>query len=163
MSDDNSERAIDRTTRHLDGRGVAYDVVEHERAFGAALEAVAAGYEPDAAAKSVLLHDGERYRLVVMQASERLDLHKVCDLLGLSRAELRLASEDEIAADFPQFELGAIPPLGELLPATEIVDRRLLGHERILCNAGDHTHSILLDPNEVVRVSDAQVADVCRD
>jgi Ala-tRNA(Pro) deacylase len=163
MADVSSERAIDHTTRHLDAIGVPYEVVEHERAFSAASEADAAGVRPENAAKSVLLHDGEGYRLVAIQASDRLDLGKVRDLLEISRAELRLATEDEMAADFPDFELGAIPPLGELLPAPEIVDRRLLGHDRVLCNGGDHTHSVLLDPNDVVRVSGAQVGDVCQD
>ena len=68
-----------------------------------------------------------------------------------------------MGTDFPDFELGAIPPLGEMLPAPEIVDRRVLEHDRVLCNGGDHTHSVLLDPKEIVRVSNAQVADVCED
>lgn len=157
------ERAIDRTTRHLDEAGIEYEVVEHEQAFSAASEAVASGVRPDNAAKSVLLHDGDGYRLVVIQASDRLDLGKVRDLLGTARARLRLVTEDEMAADFSQFELGAIPPLGEILPAPEIVDRRVLEHDRVLCNGGDHTHSVLLDPNDIVRASDAQVADVCED
>jgi prolyl-tRNA editing enzyme YbaK/EbsC (Cys-tRNA(Pro) deacylase) len=163
MADVSSERAIDRTTRHLDAIGVSYEVVEHERAFGAASEADAAGVRPENAAKSVLLHDGKGYRLVAIQASDRLDLGKVRDLLEISRSELRLATEDEMAADFSGFELGALPPLGEMLPAPEIVDPRLLEHDRVLCNGGDHTHSILLDPSDVVRVSGAQVADVCQD
>jgi prolyl-tRNA editing enzyme YbaK/EbsC (Cys-tRNA(Pro) deacylase) len=163
MANGSSERAIDRTTRHLDAIGVSYEVVEHDRAFSAASEAGAAGVRPENAAKSVLLHDGKGYRLVAIQASDRLDLGKVRDLLGTSKAQLRLVTEDEMAADFSEFELGAIPPLGELLPAPEIVDRRLLEHDRVLCNGGDHTHSVLLDPNDVVRVSGAQVADVCQD
>jgi prolyl-tRNA editing enzyme YbaK/EbsC (Cys-tRNA(Pro) deacylase) len=163
MSDQSPERAIDRTTRHLEAIGIPFEVVEHEQAFGAAPEASAAGIRPENAAKSVLLHDGEGYRLVVVQASDRVDLGKVRDLLEISRAQLRLVTEDEMSADLPDFELGAIPPLGELLPAPEIVDRRLLDHDRVLCNGGDHTHSVLLDPNDIVRASGAQVADVCQD
>lgn len=41
---------------------------------------------------------------------------QVSDLLGTSKAKLRLVTEDEMVADFSQFELGAIPPLGEMLP-----------------------------------------------
>lgn len=157
------ERAIDRTTRHLDEEGIAYEVVEHEQAFSAATEATASGVRPDNAAKSVLLHDGDGFRLVVIQASDRLDLSKVRDLLDATRAQLRLATEDEMAAALPDFELGAIPPLGEMLPAPEIIDRRVLDHDRVLCNGGDHTHSVLLNPEDIVRASDAQVADVCED
>jgi Ala-tRNA(Pro) deacylase len=163
MGEASPTRAIDRTTRHLDGLGIAYEVVEHEQAFGATSEAEAAGVRPENAAKSVLLHDGEGYRLVVIQASDRLDLGKVRDLLEVSRKDLRLVTEDEMSTEFREFELGAIPPLGEMLPAPEIVDRRLLEHDRVLCNAGEHTHSVLLDPNDIVRASAAQVADVCQE
>ena len=152
MSDGTPERAIDRTTRHLDEVGIAHEVVEHEQVFSAASEAAAAGMRPDNAAKSVLL-----------PASDRLDLRKVSELLETSKAKVRLATEEEMGAEFPDFELGAIPPLGEMLPVPEIVDRRVLDHDRVLCNGGDHTHSVLLDPKEIVRASNAQVADVCED
>jgi prolyl-tRNA editing enzyme YbaK/EbsC (Cys-tRNA(Pro) deacylase) len=33
----------------------------------------------------------------------------------------------------------------------------------VLCNAGDHTHSVLIDPKEIVRASQAQIADVRQD
>jgi Ala-tRNA(Pro) deacylase len=156
-------RAIDATTTHLDERGISYEIVEHDLAFTAAAEARAAGQEPANAVKSLLLRDLEGYELVVIQASDRLDLQKVREQLGERRSELRLATEEEMDADFPQFELGALPPLGEMLPAPEIVDRRVLDHERVLCNGGDHTHSLLLDPREVVRASNAEVADVRED
>jgi Ala-tRNA(Pro) deacylase len=163
MSTENPEHVISRTTRHLIRLGIPFEVVEHDEAFTAASEADAAGVRPENAAKSVLLHDGEGYRLAVIQASDRLDLGKVRDLLGISRASLRLATEHQMGADFPGFELGAIPPLGEMLPVPEIVDRRVLEHDRVLCNGGDHRHSVLLDPNHIVSASEARVADVCED
>jgi Ala-tRNA(Pro) deacylase len=163
MGEGSPTRAIDRTTQHLDRLEISYEVVEHERALRAASEAEAAGIRPENATKSILIRDEGGYRLVVIQASDRLDLRKVRDLLEVSRTSLRLVTEDEMAAEFPEFELGAIPPLGEMLPAPEIVDRRLLEHDRVLCNGGDHTHSVLLDPNDIVRASGAQVADVCAD
>lgn len=158
-----SASPVETTTRHLEERGIRYELVEHGRAFTAAAEARAAGEEPANAVKSVLLRDLEGYELVVLQASDRLDMGKVREQLGDSRSELRLATEEEMDADFPQFELGALPPLGEMLPAPEVVDRRVLDHDRVLCNAGDHTHSLLLDPREIVRVSNAEIADVRED
>jgi Ala-tRNA(Pro) deacylase len=154
---------VETTKSHLEQQGIEYEVVEHDRALTAAAEARAAGQEPANAVKCVLLRSIEGYELVVLQASDRVDLGKVSEQLGESRSELRLATEEEMDADFPQFELGAIPPLGEMLPAPEIVDRRVLDHDRVLCNAGDHTHSVLIDPSEIVRASGAEVADVRED
>jgi Ala-tRNA(Pro) deacylase len=154
------EHGIEAVTRYLEGQGAAFEVVDHEQRFTAAAEARAAGVEPDHAAKTVALRDNSDYRLAVVPASERVDLHKVRELLEDSE-HLRLASEEEMRGDFPLFEVGALPPFGPMLPAPEIFDRRLLDHDRILCSGGDHRHSVLIDPREVVRLSDARVTDIC--
>jgi prolyl-tRNA editing enzyme YbaK/EbsC (Cys-tRNA(Pro) deacylase) len=48
-----------------------------------------------------------------------------------------------------------------MLPAAEIVDPRVLEQDRVTCSGGDHEHGVVLDPRELVRATDAQVADVC--
>jgi Ala-tRNA(Pro) deacylase len=153
---------LEAVTSYLDEQKVDYQVVEHDQTQTAAEEARAAGVPAADAAKTIALHDGAGYRLAVIPASERLDLHKVRDLLGASKT-LRLASEEEMASQFQSFEVGALPPIGPLLPAPEILDRRLLDHDRVLCSAGDHRHGLLLDPNDLVEVAQPQVADVCED
>ena len=45
--------------------------------------------------------------LAVIPASQRLDLHKVRELLGASGA-LQLATEAQMAEDFPTLEVGAV-------------------------------------------------------
>jgi prolyl-tRNA editing enzyme YbaK/EbsC (Cys-tRNA(Pro) deacylase) len=47
----------------------------------------------------------------VICASDRLDLHKAADALAVSRHQLRVGSEADMAADFPAYEVGAIRPL----------------------------------------------------
>lgn len=151
----------DAVTEYLNGQQVEYEVVEHGERFTAAAEARASGVGPEDAAKDVVLRRGDEYVLAVIPASERLDLKKARDLLGAP--ELRLATEDELATDFPQFELGALPPFGPILGVPQLVDERLLDHEQVLCNGGDHRHSLKVDPKEMVRVADARVADLRQD
>jgi Ala-tRNA(Pro) deacylase len=153
---------LEATTDFLRERGIDYEVVEHEATHSATEEATAAGVPPDHAAKTIVLRDGSDYRLAVIPASERLDLHKVRELLKAG-SSLRLATEGEMDADFPAFELGALPPLGPLVPSAEIIDRRLLDHERILCHGGDQRHGLLLDPQDLVEIVQPRVADVCED
>ena len=155
-------RGIDLVVRYLEEHGVPHDVVDHDETFSAQAEARAAAVPPDHAAKSVLLREGEEYRLAVIPASERLDVRKAREALEASHP-LRLATEAEMEADFGAFDIGAIPPLGPMLQAPEVIDRRLLAHERILCTAGDHRHSVLVDPNELSSIAEARVADVCEE
>lgn len=153
---------IETLTRYLDEQGVGYEVVEHEERFTAAAEARASGIGPEDAAKDVLLRRDGEYLLAVIPASERLDLKKASSLLA-EEGKLRLATEEEIAADFLQFEVGALPPFGPLLEVEQIVDRRLLDHDRVLCSGGDHRHSVKVDPNEMVRLAGAKVGDLSQD
>ncbi len=157
-----AESGIDLVTRYLGEQGVSYEVVEHRASFTAAEEARAAGIPAQDVAKTVVLRHQEGYSLAVIPASERLDLEKVRELLGAERS-LRLATEEEMEAEFEDFEVGALPPLGPLFPATEVIDRRLLDHERILFSGGDHRHGILIDPNDLVEVAQPKVADVCEE
>jgi Ala-tRNA(Pro) deacylase len=146
-------------TAFLQRQGVPHEVVEHEPTQTASAEARAAGMPPARVAKTVVLRDLEGLRLAVIPASERLDMHKLRQALA-SRG-LRLVTEREMAKELDEFEVGAVPPFGSMFDALELVDERLLEHDRILCSAGDHEHAILVDPRDVVRAGDARVADIC--
>ncbi len=141
---------------------VAHEVLEHAVAMTAAEAAQASGIPADAAAKTVVLYDHGALSLVALPASEMLDLRKVRGLLGAGRS-LRLATEQELASHFPEFELGAVPAVGGGVFAARIVDRRLLDQPRVLCGGADHRHGVMLDPRELVRLGEATVADVCEE
>ena len=157
-----SKKNVKAVTAYLDDQGVNHELVEHDEQFTAAAEAQASGVAADDAAKDLILREGEAYTLAVIPASQRLDLRKVRDLLGAGSG-LRLATEEEIGSDFERFQVGAIPPFGGLHGIRQVVDRRLLAHDRVLCSAGDHEHGVLLDPNEIVRLGSAQTGDICED
>ena len=147
---------------YLTAHGVRHEIVEHAPAFTASSEARAASVPPDQAAKTIVLQDHGAYLLALVPASERLDLHKLRRLLGASKS-LRLAGEDEIAEHFAQFEVGAVPPVGDAAFAGEIIDRRLAALDQMLCSAGDHRHSVRVSPADVVRLAGARVGDICED
>jgi Ala-tRNA(Pro) deacylase len=151
---------ISAVTSYLESQGIAHEVVEHRPTFSAATEARAAGAEPREAAKTLALHDRGGYRLAVIPANRRLDLQRVRALLG-GTAHLRLATEPELERDFPMFDVGALPPLGPMVPVPEIVDVHLLYHDRVLCAGGDHRHSLRLDPRDLLRLCEPRVANLC--
>ncbi len=150
---------IDATAKYLDQNHVPYEVVEHRITYTAAAEARAAGIPTDGVAKTVVLHADDGYRLAVIPASERLDMSKARKAFG----NIRMASEEEMQKDLRNFELGAVPPFGTLIDAPETIDPRLLEHEKVLCNGGDHSHSLLLNPQDIVKVAHPSVWDLCQD
>ena len=102
------------------------------------------------------------YRFAVIRASDRLDLHKAAAALGVNRHDVRFASEADMAADFPTYDVGAIPPIGPDTPA-ELIDPRLLDYRQVLCPAGDLEHSLLVDPLDIVRVTGARTLELRQD
>jgi Ala-tRNA(Pro) deacylase len=156
-----AQAGLAAVTAFLERQGVPFEVLEHERTQTAAAEARATGVPAADVAKTIVLRDEEGLRLAVIPASERLDMHKLKQ--ALASTGLRLVTEQEMADEFDQFEVGAVPPFGSMFDALELLDERLLEHDRILCSGGDHEHAVLVDPRDVVRASEARVADICED
>ena len=100
-------------TDYLTERGVGFEVIPHRRAFTSLQEARELGVAAEEVLKTVALWTGGKYALAVLPASRRLDLRLVH--AALEDPAARLATEAELAADFPGYALGALPPLGSLL------------------------------------------------
>jgi Ala-tRNA(Pro) deacylase len=145
----------------LDEAGVGYELLDHERTETAVAEAVALDVPPHQVAKTVVVAtDGGNVRVVV-PASARVDMHKLRDLLDGGK-EIHLLTEDDLARDYPEFELGAVPPVGGREEAV-VVDTRLAAQEQMVLEAGSHDRSLRVRPADLVAIARATTADVCAD
>jgi Ala-tRNA(Pro) deacylase len=61
----------------------------------------------------------------------------------------RLATEEELGRDFPDYQLGALPPLGALVGANVYVDPEVLGHDTVVFAAGTQTESVKMQTQEL--------------
>jgi Ala-tRNA(Pro) deacylase len=155
-----SEHGVAAVSRFLQNAGVAHEILEHEPTYASLEEAEAVGANPRHTAKTLALHDRGGWRLAVLPANHRLDVGRARRLLG-GTAHLRLGTEDEIKADFPAFDVGALPPVGATSPLPEVMDIRLLYRDHLICAGGDHRHAIRLDPRDLVRLAEPRVGDIC--
>jgi|SRR5262245_29112760 Ala-tRNA(Pro) deacylase len=149
-------------THFLEEAGIDFDVLEHARTQRAAEEAVALGLGPDEVAKTLVLAAASGNVRAVVAASDRIDLRKVAAMLGVSGKQVHLASEDSLARDYPDFELGAVPPFGGRRDQV-IVDEQLAGRDSVVVEAGSHERSVRLKASDLVRLTRAQVADICEE
>lgn len=125
---------------HLEQRGLRFEVLPHPRADTALDEARALELPADEVVKAIVLDIATGHALALLPADLRLDLRKVEAALGVD--EVSLASEDEIATDFPEFELGALPALPSLLHIPVVIDPKILDHATITFAAGDRRESV---------------------
>jgi Ala-tRNA(Pro) deacylase len=143
--------------KKLTAEHLPYELLPHRRTLTAAAEARALGVQPQEIAKTVILRAGEELVRAVIPASERVDLAKATHAF---ETEVELVHEDVLAGAYPDFELGAIPPLGGP-PDRVLVDLRLCGCEWLVFEAGTHDESVRLRTDDLLEAADAAVADLC--
>ena len=148
-------------TLYLAERHVPFEVLRHRQVFSSSQEAVALGVDADAVVKTVVLSTANGYCLAVVPASCRLDLHRVREALG--DAGVRLVTEGELLAAFPRYELGALPPLGDLLGVPVLIDPRALRRDTVIFAGGIETESIKARAAELFRDQPMLVAPIVRD
>jgi Ala-tRNA(Pro) deacylase len=149
-------------TRLLEAEGVEYQLLPHDHTESAFAEAEALGVDPTDVAKTLVVETPDGYARAVLPASERLDLRKLGDFLGAGKKKVHLASEEALARDYPEFDLGAVPPLGGRRDAV-VVDRRIAERESVVLEAGSHDESIRVARDDLVRATGAKVADISQD
>ena len=71
-------------------------------------------------------------------------------------AALRLAHEEEIAALYPEYEVGAMPPFGAVYGHRVFVDRCLVGEPEMVFNAGTHTEAICMHYGDFAELGEAR-------
>jgi Ala-tRNA(Pro) deacylase len=125
---------------YLDSNKVAYQVVEHEPAFSAHEVAVATHIPESEIAKAVLLHIDDHLWMAVLRADQRINQQLVKRAFGAKH--VRLSREEDLASKFPDCELGAMPPFGNLYGLPVLVEESLAEDEDILFNACTHTKAI---------------------
>jgi Ala-tRNA(Pro) deacylase len=146
---------------YLTEQGVVTEELRHEATHSAGGEAARLGLSLDEVAKTVVLDTERGHALAVIPASERLDMALVHRATGDNHAAL--ASEEELQQDYPDYELGAFPPLGSLLHAPIYVDPKVMRHDRIVFAAGRADTSLRALTEELFRVERPTVVTLTRE
>ena len=132
--------ACAKLQEYLDSQQVRYVSIKHSPAFTAQEIAASAHIPGEDIAKTVVVKlDGEM-ALVVLPAPEMVRLNHLKAELGVGEAEI--ASESEFKDRFPDCEVGAMPPFGNLYEMDTLVEESLAGDHEIAFNAGTHTELI---------------------
>ena len=124
----------------LDKHDVKYISIAHSMAFTGLEIAKSAHVPTKILAKTVILKiDGET-AMMVLPAAYQIDMENLSQALQGSAIEL--ATEQEFFTLFPDCEVGAMPPFGNLYSMKVYVAERLTENEDIVFNAGSHSEVI---------------------
>jgi Ala-tRNA(Pro) deacylase len=116
---------------------IPYTCFRHVPAFTAQEEAAVSHIPQRSWAKVVICFaDDDKPVQAVLPAHEVVDVETL--RLLITARTLRLAHEDEIAALYPECEVGAMPPFGAVFGHGVFVDQSLVGEPEMVFNAGTH-------------------------
>lgn len=110
--------------------------------------------------KTVIIVADGRYMMVVMPAHHRLSWDKIRAHLGTR--EVHMASEDELRMLFPDCELGAEPPFGEVYHLPVLASEELVREGELAFNGGTHEQAMVMEASEFARIVNPRWIDISR-
>ena len=132
-----------KITEFLDTHHIAYQHCTHSPAYTAQGLAHVQHISGKELAKVVMVAAKGKMVMTVLPGSHRVELDLLTKLLNTE--DLRLATEDEFKDIFPDCDLGAMPPFGNLYGLEVWVDSALASHPTITFNAGTHIETIQMN------------------
>lgn len=147
---------LKRLTDFLDGQQVKYVVITHSPAYTAQEIAASVHLPGREVAKTVMVKVDGAMTMVVLPASFMVDFTHLRQAISAGKVEL--ATEAEFRGLFPECEVGAMPPFGNLFSMKVIVDKSLTEDDEIAFNAGTHKELVKLDYKDFDRLVRPSVA-----
>ncbi len=125
----------------LESRGTKYEIIDIPTAYTAQETAAEAHVPGRELAKTVIVKKGDgAFAMAVLAATDRVDFVLLGGVAGVERLEL--ATEEEFASLFPDCEIGAMPPFGNLYGMEVYVEKALEGDETISFYGCDHSRLV---------------------
>ena len=142
----------------LDINKVKYVSITHSSAY-TAMEIAALAHVPGKdLAKTVMIKVNGHMAMVVLPATHMIKMDLLKKTVG--NENIRLATEQEFKDKFPDCEVGAMPPFGNLYSIEVYASSALKDDEEIVFNAGTHTELIKLSYKDFERLVNPKVAEI---
>jgi Ala-tRNA(Pro) deacylase len=145
-----------RLTSYLERNGAHYVAILHGKSGSAAEVAASLDLLAREVAKAVVVDVEGEYVMLVLPASRRVDFGKVAAFFDGRQA--RLVPEAELRELFPDCEVGAMPPFGNLYGLEILCDASLAEDEEIAFNAGSSTWAIRMSFADFHRLARPTIA-----
>jgi Cys-tRNA(Pro)/Cys-tRNA(Cys) deacylase len=144
--------------RAVAATGVPFRVLRTERARSAEESAGFQGIELDQLLRSIVIRRGaDDYVFVLVPGGRTIDWPRLRSHLGVSR--LSLPDQDE-AKEATGYERGAITPFGSATTWPVVADATVADRDLVAIGGGAHGVNLHLAPDDLIRILDADVADV---
>lgn len=133
----------------LDSHKVKYNCITHAPSYTAQEIAAAARISGKQMAKTVIVKIGSELAMIVIPANQHVNFAALRKLTG--EKVIDLARESDFKTKFPECEVGAMPPFGNLYGMRVFVSNEL-AHDKIVFNSGTHSELVQMTYQDFERL-----------
>src|SRR5215470_17937432 len=131
---------VKKLKEFLDKEGIRYVSIVHSPAYTAQEVAASAHITGRELAKTVIVELDRQMAMAVLPANRKIVLQDLREVTGSD--QVKFASEEGFRQLFPDCEVGAMPPFGNLYGMDVYAAESLTENDQIAFNAGSHTEVI---------------------
>ena len=142
---------------YLEQNQVSYELGYHVRVYTAQEIAAAQHVPGKEMAKVVMLKADGKSVMLVLPASYRVEMKKLKGVLNSKKVVM--VKEEEFQELFPDCEIGAMPPFGNLYNLEVWVDQVLTEDDFIVFRAGSHVETLRIKYSDYARLVSPKVGD----
>ncbi len=140
---------------YLNKNNIKYISIQHSPAYTAPEIAAQSHIPGRMLAKTVMVKIEGKMAMVVLPTNRKVILSELKEALDAEK--VTLASEDEFKEMFPDCEIGAMPPFGNLYGIEVYISPELAAEREIAFNAGTHTELIKMAYKDFERLVQPKV------
>lgn len=138
-----------KVSEYLQQHQVGYELIAHPESSSSNESADAAHIFADHLAKAVVVKDASGYAMVVIPASNWLELRHLHREIG---REFQLAEEAELTSIFADCQPGAVPAMGPAYGLETFLDQQLASLANVYFESGDHVHLVRVSGDDFLRL-----------
>jgi Ala-tRNA(Pro) deacylase len=142
---------------YLDKNEAVYKVSTHQEVYTAQEVAATLHVPGKDIVKVVIVKTEGKFIMAVLPADHKVNVDKLRTVLR--DPEARLATEGEFKGLFPDCDVGAMPPFGNLYDVGVYVDKSLAEDEEIVFQAGSHVETVKMKYRDFDRLVGPEVID----
>lgn len=149
--------SVQRVADALEQLGIQVEITEFSESTRTAEEAAAAvNSSVGQIVKSLVFLAGDRPVLALVSGANRVDTGKLAAITG---GKITRANAD-VVRETTGFSIGGVPPVGHVTTLLTYLDCDLLQYERVWAAAGTPNAVFPIAPDDLQRVTGAEVADL---
>jgi prolyl-tRNA editing enzyme YbaK/EbsC (Cys-tRNA(Pro) deacylase) len=115
--------------------------------------------KPQRIVKSILFLVDQVTVLAISCGLAHVDRRAISHHYQVGRKRVKLADPESVQ-QITGYDVGALPPFGHLVPLPTLLDQRVLEHPYVYAGGGAENALVRLNPQDILRVSGAQVIDL---